>query len=71
MSVVVIYYSGYGHTKRVAETVAEGARADLIAIDGQNFMTIVIQACDSSINIIWHVRFSERNTRKSEYAYTN
>jgi multimeric flavodoxin WrbA len=33
MSVVVIYYSGYGHTKRVAETVAEGARADLIAID--------------------------------------
>lgn len=33
MSVVVIYYSGYGHTKRVAETVAEGAHADLIAID--------------------------------------
>lgn len=33
MSVVVIYYSGYGHTKRVAETVAEGAQAELIAID--------------------------------------
>ena len=33
MSVVVIYYSGYGHTQRVAETVAEGAQAELIAID--------------------------------------
>lgn len=33
MSVVVIYYSGYGHTKRVAETVAEGAQAELIVID--------------------------------------
>lgn len=34
MSVVVIYYSGYGHTKRVAENVAKGAQAELIAIDG-------------------------------------
>lgn len=32
---VVIYYSGYGHTKRVAEYVAEGAEAELIAIDGE------------------------------------
>ncbi len=29
---VVIYHSGYGHTKVVAEHVAAGARADLIAI---------------------------------------
>lgn len=31
--IVVIYHSGYGHTKRVAENVAEGAAAQLIAID--------------------------------------
>lgn len=30
---VVIYFSGYGHTKKVAESVAEGASAELIAID--------------------------------------
>jgi len=32
-AVVVIYHSGYGHTKKQAEAVAEGAKADLIAID--------------------------------------
>lgn len=31
--VVVIYHSGYGHTKRMAEAVAQGAKAKLIAID--------------------------------------
>lgn len=30
---VVVYFSGYGHTKRVAEYVAEGAKAELVAID--------------------------------------
>ncbi|MES2530120.1 MAG: flavodoxin family protein [Pseudomonadota bacterium] len=33
MSIAVIYHSGYGHTQRVAQIVAEGAGADLIAID--------------------------------------
>ncbi len=33
--VVVVYHSGYGHTKRMAESVAEGARAQLVAIDGE------------------------------------
>jgi multimeric flavodoxin WrbA len=32
-NVVVIYHSGYGHTKKQAEAVAEGAKANLIAID--------------------------------------
>ena len=32
---VVIYHSGYGHTQRVAETVAAGANAELIAIDAE------------------------------------
>jgi len=31
--VSVVYHSGYGHTKRMAEAVASGAGADLIAID--------------------------------------
>ncbi|GAA73210.1 flavodoxin family protein [Pseudoalteromonas sp. BSi20439] len=31
--VAVIYFSGYGHTKKVAEFVADGANAQLIAID--------------------------------------
>ena len=31
--VVVVYHSGYGHTKRVAETVAAGAGGELVAID--------------------------------------
>ncbi|MDR2639711.1 MAG: NAD(P)H-dependent oxidoreductase [Helicobacteraceae bacterium] len=32
---VVVYHSGYGHTKRLAEAVAEGAAAELIAIDAE------------------------------------
>lgn len=31
----VVYHSGYGHTKRLAEAVAEGASALLIAIDAE------------------------------------
>jgi NAD(P)H dehydrogenase (quinone) len=32
---VVVYHSGYGHTQRVAQAVAEGAGAELIAIDAE------------------------------------
>lgn len=31
--VVVVYHSGYGHTQRMAQAVALGARAELLAID--------------------------------------
>jgi len=31
--VVVVYHSGYGHTQRMAQAVAEGAGAQLVAID--------------------------------------
>ena len=31
--VAVIFHSGYGHTQRLAQAVAEGANAELIAID--------------------------------------
>ena len=30
---VVVYHSGYGHTQRVAQVVAEGANAQLVVID--------------------------------------
>ena len=33
--IVVVYHSGYGHTKRIAETVAESASAQLIAVDAE------------------------------------
>lgn len=33
--IVVVYFSGYGHTRRIAETVAEGASASIIAIDSE------------------------------------
>lgn len=32
---LVVYHSGYGHTQRVAQFVAEGAGAELIAIDAE------------------------------------
>lgn len=31
--ITVVYHSGYGHTKRMAEAVAHGAGAELLAID--------------------------------------
>ena len=32
---IVVYHSGYGHTQRIAEVVAEGAGAELLAIDAE------------------------------------
>jgi NAD(P)H dehydrogenase (quinone) len=32
---VVVYHSGYGHTQRMAEAVADGASGSLIAIDAE------------------------------------
>ncbi len=31
--IVVVYHSGYGHTQRMAQAVADGASAELLAID--------------------------------------
>jgi NAD(P)H dehydrogenase (quinone) len=33
--IAVVYHSGYGHTQRMAQAVAEGAGAELIAIDAE------------------------------------
>ena len=38
-STVVIYHSGYGHTQRLAQQVAEGADAQLIAISAEGTIT--------------------------------
>ncbi|WP_297199642.1 flavodoxin family protein [uncultured Pluralibacter sp.] len=38
-AVTVVYFSGYGHTRLIAETVAEGAQAALVEIDGQGDIT--------------------------------
>lgn len=32
-TIVVVFHSGYGHTQRMAQAVAEGAGANLVAID--------------------------------------
>jgi NAD(P)H dehydrogenase (quinone) len=33
--VIVVYHSGYGHTQRMAQAVAEGASAELLVIDAE------------------------------------
>jgi multimeric flavodoxin WrbA len=32
-SIVIVFHSGYGHTRKIAEAVAEGSRGRLLAID--------------------------------------
>ncbi|HOE40926.1 MAG TPA: flavodoxin family protein [Rhodoferax sp.] len=34
-NIAVVFHSGYGHTLRMAQSVAEGAAADLVAIDAE------------------------------------
>jgi multimeric flavodoxin WrbA len=51
---VVVYYSGYGHTKRVAEEVAAGANAQLVAVDAEgNVDELGWAALDAAHAIIW------------------
>ena len=33
--IVIVFHSGYGHTRKVAEAVAEGSRGTLLAIDAE------------------------------------
>ena len=37
--IAIVYHSGYGHTKRMAESVAAGAGGELIAIDAEGNLT--------------------------------
>nr|WP_325265868.1 flavodoxin family protein [uncultured Rhizobium sp.] len=54
LKTVVVYHSGYGHTKRLAEVVAEGASALLIAIDAEgNISQDAWEALDDADAIIF------------------
>jgi NAD(P)H dehydrogenase (quinone) len=33
--ITVVYHSGYGHTQRMAQAVADGANAEVVAIDAE------------------------------------
>ena len=50
---VVVYHSGYGHTQRMAEAIAEGAGAVLCAIDADGNLAdegwIALDAADAII----------------------
>ena len=50
---VVVYHSGYGHAQRIAQFVAEGADAQLIAIDAEGNLTeaqwVDVNAADAII----------------------
>ncbi len=37
--IAVVFHSGYGHTLRVAQHVAQGAQAELVAIDAEGNLT--------------------------------
>ena len=37
--VAVVFHSGYGHTLRMAQSVAEGAGAELVPIDAEGNLT--------------------------------
>ncbi len=51
--VVVVFHSGYGHTKKQAEAVAQGAGGELVAIDAEGSLTeaqwAVLSAADAII----------------------
>lgn len=51
--IAVVFHSGYGHTQRVAQAVAEGAGAELITIDAEGNLTDAgwasLQAADAII----------------------
>lgn len=52
--VVVVYHSGYGHTAKQAEAVAQGAGAQLFAIDPQgNLPETAWQALDEADAIVF------------------
>ncbi|AFC86862.1 NAD(P)H-dependent oxidoreductase [Frateuria aurantia] len=36
---VIVYFSGYGHTKRIAEVAAQAARAELVEIDAEGHVS--------------------------------
>ena len=75
--IVVIYHSGYGHTKVVAEHVAKGAGASLIAISAEGEITeadwSALDAADAIVfgsptymgNVSWQFKkFADATSKK-------
>lgn len=57
VSMVVLYHSNYGHTRRVALAVAEGARAVGISVQAIDVMTLVRYVAgtdDTTYQATWH-----------------
>ena len=77
MKTVVIYFSGYGHTKRIAEEVAKGAEATLIAINPEGLIEesewTLLDEADAIIfgsptymgNVAWQFkRFADNSSKR-------
>ena len=51
--IAIVFHSGYGHTQRMAEAVAEGAKGELIAIDAEGNLSeaqwVTLAAADAII----------------------
>jgi len=56
--IVVVYHSGYGHTMRMAQSVAEGASATLIAIDGEGNCPKRLDALNAAMPLSWAARLT-------------
>ena len=74
--VVVVYHSGYGHTQRMAQAVAQGADAELLVIDAQGELPLggweALNAADAIImgsptymgNVSWQFkRFADASSK--------
>src|SRR5438046_9635244 len=74
--IVVVYHSGYGHTQRMAQAVAQGAGAQLLAIDADGNLPAggweQLQAADAIVfgtptymgNVSWQFKkFADASSR--------
>ena len=55
--VAVVFHSGYGHTVKQAEAVAQGANDELIAIDAEGNITeaqwVTLNEVDAIVFCLW------------------
>lgn len=75
--IVVVYHSGYGHTKKQAEAVAKGASAELVPIDADGNLTdeqwAAVDAADAIVmgsptymgNVSWQFKkFADASSKR-------
>jgi NAD(P)H dehydrogenase (quinone) len=80
--IAVVYHSGYGHTQRMAQFVADGASAELVQIDAEGNLTdaqwSTLDAADAIImgtptymaNVSWQFKKFADASSKRWYAQT-